>query len=151
MIYNGNPLQYSSLENPIERGAQQATIHGLAKSQTRLNTHSSQHVKHYGDLVKKVRESIQCKRCRFRNISALRSYYHVLFNGMNEKRNKICKSVVYFSSLCSSSTSPPFPSFLSLSLRLPLPLSLHLSCPKSTNFSCMCEILFFLSMTSVAA
>ena len=25
---NGNPLQYSSLENPIDRGARQATVHG---------------------------------------------------------------------------------------------------------------------------
>ena len=31
---NGNPLQYSCLENPMERGAWQATVHGVAKSQT---------------------------------------------------------------------------------------------------------------------
>ena len=30
---NGNPLQYSGLENPIDRGAWQATVHGVAKSQ----------------------------------------------------------------------------------------------------------------------
>ena len=29
---NGNPLQYSCLENPIDRGAWQATVHGVAKS-----------------------------------------------------------------------------------------------------------------------
>ena len=34
---NGNPLQYSCLENPMDRGAQQATIHGVAKSQTQLS------------------------------------------------------------------------------------------------------------------
>ena len=34
---NGNPLQYSSLENPMERGAWQATVHGVAKSQTLLS------------------------------------------------------------------------------------------------------------------
>ena len=34
---NGNPLQYSCLENPMERGAWQATVHGVAKSQTRLS------------------------------------------------------------------------------------------------------------------
>ena len=28
---NGNPLQYSSLENPMDRGAWQATIHGVTK------------------------------------------------------------------------------------------------------------------------
>ena len=28
---NGNPLQYSCLENPMDRGACQATIHGVSK------------------------------------------------------------------------------------------------------------------------
>ena len=31
---NGNPLQYSCLENFMDRGAWQATVHGFAKSQT---------------------------------------------------------------------------------------------------------------------
>ena len=34
---NGNPLQYSCLENPMDRGAWRATVHGVAKSRTRLN------------------------------------------------------------------------------------------------------------------
>ena len=29
---NGNPLQYSCLENPMDRGAWWATVHGVAKS-----------------------------------------------------------------------------------------------------------------------
>ena len=33
---NGNPFQYSCLENPMDRGAWQAVIHGVAKSQTQL-------------------------------------------------------------------------------------------------------------------
>ena len=33
---NGNPLQYSCLRNPMDRGAWQATVRGVAKSQTRL-------------------------------------------------------------------------------------------------------------------
>ena len=33
---NGNPLQYSCLENPMDREAWQATVHGVAKSWTRL-------------------------------------------------------------------------------------------------------------------
>ena len=33
---NGNPLQYSCLENPTDRGAQQATVDGVTKSRTRL-------------------------------------------------------------------------------------------------------------------
>ena len=39
----GNPLQYSSLENPMDRGAWWATVHRFAKNQTqlkRLSTHA---------------------------------------------------------------------------------------------------------------
>ena len=32
---HGNPLQYSCLGNSVDRGAWQATVHGVAKSQTR--------------------------------------------------------------------------------------------------------------------
>ena len=32
---NGNPFQYSCLKNPMDRGAWQATVHGVAKNQTR--------------------------------------------------------------------------------------------------------------------
>ena len=34
---NGNPLQYSCMENPMDGGAWQVTVSGVAKSQTRLS------------------------------------------------------------------------------------------------------------------
>ena len=34
---NGNPLQYSCLENPMGRGAWQAIVYGAAKSQAQLS------------------------------------------------------------------------------------------------------------------
>ena len=34
---NSNPLQYSCLENPMDRGAWWATVHGVAKSRTQLS------------------------------------------------------------------------------------------------------------------
>ena len=34
---NGNPLQYSCLGNPMDRGAWWATVHGVTKSWTRLS------------------------------------------------------------------------------------------------------------------
>ena len=40
---NGNPLQYSCLENPMDRGAWCTVVHGVAKSQTplkQLRTHT---------------------------------------------------------------------------------------------------------------
>ena len=36
---NGNPLQYSCLENSMDRGAWQATVHGPTKIQTRMIEH----------------------------------------------------------------------------------------------------------------
>jgi len=41
---HGNPLQYSCLENPMDRGAWRATVHRVAKGQTQLkqlNTHNT--------------------------------------------------------------------------------------------------------------
>ena len=37
---HGNPLQYSCLENPMDRGARRATVHRDSKSQTRLKRQS---------------------------------------------------------------------------------------------------------------
>ena len=37
---HGNPLQYSCLDNSTDRGAWQATVHGAAKSQIQLGTHT---------------------------------------------------------------------------------------------------------------
>ena len=40
---NGNPLQYSRLENPMDRGSWQATVHGVSKSWTWLSDFTSLH------------------------------------------------------------------------------------------------------------
>ena len=42
---NSNPLQYSCLENPMDRGAWWATVHGVAKSRTRLRRRGRQRVR----------------------------------------------------------------------------------------------------------
>ena len=36
---HGNPLQYSSLENPMDRGAQQARVHRVAKTEATEHKH----------------------------------------------------------------------------------------------------------------
>ena len=54
---NGNPLQYSCLENPTDRGAGLAAVHGLAKGRTRLrdsahtHTHTHTHTHGFSPLV----------------------------------------------------------------------------------------------------
>ena len=40
---SGNPLHYSCLENPMDRGAWWATVNAVAKSQTQLSDFSSLH------------------------------------------------------------------------------------------------------------
>ena len=49
---NGNPLQYSCLENLADRGAWWATVHAVAKSQTRLSTHTM-HPAYFSSIKKK--------------------------------------------------------------------------------------------------
>ena len=56
---NGNSLQYSCLENPMDRGAWQATLHGVAKefdtteqlsacARTHTHTHTHTHTSRFG-------------------------------------------------------------------------------------------------------
>ena len=40
---NGNPLQYSCLESSMDRGTEQATVHGVTKSQTQLRDFHTSH------------------------------------------------------------------------------------------------------------
>ena len=42
-VGNGNPLQYFCLENPMDRGAWQATVHGIARVGHNLATKPPQH------------------------------------------------------------------------------------------------------------
>ena len=42
-VGNGYPLQYSCLENSIDRGTWWVTVHEVAKNRTRLSTHTHTH------------------------------------------------------------------------------------------------------------
>ena len=42
-VGNSNPSQYSCLENCMDRGARWATVHGVTKSQTQVNTYTQGH------------------------------------------------------------------------------------------------------------
>ena len=63
---NGNPLQYSCLENPMDRGAWWATVHGVAKSRTQLSDFS----------LLPYAQKVQTTNCSFFNwrINALQCY-----------------------------------------------------------------------------
>ena len=54
---HGNALQYSCLENPMDRGAWQTMVHRVAKSQTRLkqlSMHTCMHAFHCTDALPSV-------------------------------------------------------------------------------------------------
>ena len=56
---HGNPLQYSCLENPMDRGAWQATVHSAAKSWTQL---SNQHtLPSFLDPISKAEDNQECE------------------------------------------------------------------------------------------
>ena len=59
---NGNPLQYFCLENPLERGAWQATVHGVTKSQTRLSDFILS-ITFIWENEEKAQCTMQCQRC----------------------------------------------------------------------------------------
>ena len=56
---NDNPLQHSCLDNPMDRGARWATVHGVTKSWIQLSTHT--HICVAGDLW--GQEKINVKAC----------------------------------------------------------------------------------------
>ena len=43
---NGNPLQYSCLENPMDGGSSYATVHGVTKGRTRLSNFTFTFIDH---------------------------------------------------------------------------------------------------------
>ena len=53
---NGYPLQFSGLENPMDRGTWRATVHGVAKSWTRLSDFYFQ--RYFGCLLLSLRRSV---------------------------------------------------------------------------------------------
>ena len=53
---NGSPLQYSYLENSMDRGTWWATVHGVAKSWTELRNFTSLHFMVDNDLYKETKE-----------------------------------------------------------------------------------------------
>ena len=58
---NGNPLHYFCLENPMDRGAWQATIHEVTKNQTQLKAHMRAQI--MSNTVQYVRFLAKCLPC----------------------------------------------------------------------------------------
>ena len=71
---HGNPLQYSCLENPMDRGSWCATIHGVSKSQIWLKCLSTSHIQSSFNLEIKI---------SLDQLSTQRSFYRELSYGHN--------------------------------------------------------------------
>ena len=83
---NGNPFQYSCLENPMDRGAWQATVHGVAKSQTRLSTHT--HMLVFSPFSSLTGHA----RCKMREPEVL---HYVQWDAF-QLQNTILENIIYF-------------------------------------------------------
>ena len=84
---NRNSLQYSCLENHMDRGAWWATVHGVAKSQTRLSDFTFTFISQYLILFRSgILLSKHCsqKSCFFPRLSP----QITLFSPVDQKRNK---------------------------------------------------------------
>ena len=67
---HGNPLQYFCLENPMNRGAWRAIVHGASKNGTQVKQPSTQHVAH-------ATRSLNDGLCLY-NMNNLKYFHNVL-------------------------------------------------------------------------
>ena len=65
-VGNGNPLQYSCLENSMDSGAWWATVHGLAKSRTGLSNYITKTLD-WNTIFEKVMHSLTFDQMALRN------------------------------------------------------------------------------------
>ena len=97
---NGNPLQYSCLENPIDRGSWRATVHGAAKSWTLLSmracTHTHTHTPppNYLDLID-IYRTVYSTKCTLSSCSSAPDVFtndHVLSRKTILSKFKVAKA-----------------------------------------------------------
>ena len=94
---NGNPLQYSCLDNPMDRGAWRATVQGVARSWTRLSDETTttmagvilDRIAPICNLLKQL--SVPWFRMRFLTCKMQTGYQPMVANGVNGKHSKIIK------------------------------------------------------------
>ena len=75
---NGNPLQYSCLENPMDRGAWRVTLHGVAKSWIQLSDWAHEVADHVILMVLTRISSINLIICIIQTLP--RTFFITLFN-----------------------------------------------------------------------
>ena len=82
---NGKPLQYSCLDNSMDRGVRQATVHGVAKSQTwRTHTHTDTHTHTHCLLSPSILRPPEINRTQFELCSYLHQAIWVTLSMSNQ-------------------------------------------------------------------
>ena len=105
---NGDPLQYSCLGSPMDRGSCWATVHGVSKSHTRLKqlsvcTHTHTHTPCEKAEVAREKPSLLWRLVLWRaELRALRTSYHFLAGGKEDVCTEECFRMVQ---VCSSKMS----------------------------------------------
>ena len=81
---NGNPLQYSCLENPTDGGAWWATVHGVTKSWTRLSNFTF-----LSDQCKEIEENNRMGKTRelFRKIRDTKGTLHAKMGSIKDRND----------------------------------------------------------------
>ena len=102
---HGNPLQYSCLEKPMDRGAWQARVHGVAESRTRLKW-LSRHaiftsVCHLGNIIFQLKENIS----KFLSRQCLISTHTISFSPLHFPESPF---LPFFPFSCLPPLLPPF-------------------------------------------
>ena len=78
----GNPLQYSCLENPMDRGVWQAMVHRITKSQTRLKLLSPHTAHTWPFLTTTIAEASHCNPCKHHSLESIFSIQHFFFSNL---------------------------------------------------------------------
>ena len=88
---NGYPLQYPCLENPMDRGTWQATVHGVPKSQTQLSDFIFFSLIYYFNIV---------TACNVSNIQLYLHFHDCRDSNMCQCQKDLLKVRTHVSSMC---------------------------------------------------
>ena len=108
---NGNPLQYSCLRNPMDRGAPRVTVSGIAKSQTqRLNNNKNKtsREKSIKQNYKTFRNTLVILEEKFQNKGLGRVYRLDIKGMLCKKKTWDFPNVAVTKTLCSQCRGPGF-------------------------------------------
>ena len=93
-VRNGNPLQYSCLENPMDRGAWRATVNGVTQSWTRLSdlTPWQVHWLHQWSLLQEI---YLCERTCSTSWIGMKSTIHWTMNVQDGWKSVVWKNILF--------------------------------------------------------